>query len=84
MEAGSVHLVFLLIILYFNRILQKFFPRATLAEIEIFIREINSKIHELMLDSYANYMFQTLAQACSAEQRYYLLEKVLELFTSLT
>ena len=73
--------MFIWLFLYFNRILQKFFPRATLAEIEIFIREINSKIHELMLDSYANYMFQTLAQSCSAEQRYYLLEKVFEFFT---
>ena len=29
-----------------------------------------------MLDPYANYMFQTLAQSCSSEQRYVLLQKV--------
>ena len=51
-------------------------------EIEIFVREIDSRIDELMLDSYANYMFQALAQSCSVEQRYYLLEKV-PLFLSL-
>jgi len=33
-------------------------------------------MEELMLDSYANYMFQTLAQSCSSEQRYYLLQKL--------
>ena len=37
-------------------------------------------IEELMLDPYANYMFQTLAQSCSSGQRYHLLEKVRFLF----
>ena len=29
-----------------------------------------------MLDPYANYMFQTLAQSCSSDQRYVLLKKI--------
>ncbi len=61
---------------WFYRILQKFFPRANQQEIYEIINEIQDKIDELMLDPYANYMFQSLAQSCSAEQRYYLLQKV--------
>ena len=59
-----------------SRILQKFFPKANQQEIDFVIYEIQDKMEELMLDSYANYMFQTLAQSCSSEQRYYLLQKV--------
>ena len=59
-----------------SRNLQKFFPRASQSDIDIFIKEIQGKLDELMIDSYANYMFQTLAQSCSAEQRYFLLEKI--------
>ena len=40
------------------------------------INKIQDSIEELMLDPYANYMFQTLAQSCSSEQRYQLLQKI--------
>lgn len=60
----------------FYRILQKFFPKANQHEIEVILSKIGNDIVELMLDPYANYMFQTLVQSCSSEQRYYLLEKV--------
>jgi len=63
-------------IIFLNRILQKFFPKANQQEIDFVIYEIQDKMEELMLDSYANYMFQTLAQSCSSEQRYYLLQKL--------
>jgi len=33
-----------------------------------------------MLDPYANYMFQTLAQSCSADQRFHLLQEVKTIF----
>jgi len=59
-----------------SRVLQKFFPRANQQEIDTVIQEFESKIDELMLDPYANYMFQSLAQSCSADQRFYLLQKV--------
>jgi len=59
-----------------DRILQKFFPKANQAQVELVIREIEDKLEELMLDPYANYMFQTLAQSCSGDQRYFLLKKV--------
>ena len=58
------------------RVLQRFFPRATQQEVETVIVELQDKVQDLMLDPYANYMFQTLAQSCSSEQRYYLLKKV--------
>lgn len=64
-----------LLILY-DRILQKFFPRANQQEIDMVINEISGSLEEIMLDSYANYMFQTLAQSCSSEQRYLLLQRV--------
>ena len=59
-----------------SRVLQKFFPRASQPEIDLVINKIQDSIEELMLDPYANYMFQTLAQSCSSEQRYQLLQKV--------
>lgn len=59
-----------------SRILQKFFPTANQDQVELVIREIEGKLEELMLDPYANYMFQTLAQSCSSDQRYFLLKKV--------
>lgn len=59
-----------------SRVLQKFFPRANQSEIDVIIKEIEESIDDLMLDPYANYMFQTLAQSCSAEQRFKLLEKI--------
>jgi len=59
-----------------SRILQKFFPRANQDEVELVIDEIEENIDELMLDPYANYMFQTLAQSCSADQRYRLLQEI--------
>lgn len=40
------------------------------------INELSGSLEEIMLDPYANYMFQTLAQSCSSEQRYLLLQKV--------
>ncbi len=60
-----------------SRILQKFFPKANQNQVEQVIQEIEDKLEELMLDPYANYMFQTLAQSCSGDQRYFLLKKVL-------
>jgi len=62
-----------------SRILQKFFPKANQNQVEQVIQEIEDKLEELMLDPYANYMFQTLAQSCSGDQRYFLLKKVLEI-----
>jgi len=59
-----------------SRVLQRFFPRAAQHEVEIVINEIQDHIEGLMLDPYANYMFQTLAQSCSSEQRYHLLKKI--------
>jgi hypothetical protein len=59
-----------------SRVLQRFFPRANQQEVERVILELQDHIEELMLDPYANYMFQTLAQSCSSEQRYYLLKKI--------
>jgi len=59
-----------------SRVLQRFFPRANQQEVEIVINEIQDDIEGLMLDPYANYMFQTLAQSCSSEQRYHLLQKI--------
>lgn len=59
-----------------SRVLQKFFPRANQQEIDIVIQEIEENIHDLMLDPYANYMFQTLAQSCSGDQRFKLLQKI--------
>jgi len=59
-----------------SRILQKFFPKANQNEVGLFIGEIEGHLEELMLDPYANYMFQTLAQSCSADQRYFLLKKI--------
>ncbi len=61
------------------RILQKFFAKANQLEIEMVIHEIEDNMEELMLDPYANYMFQTLAHSCSSEQRYLLLKKVIQL-----
>jgi hypothetical protein len=59
-----------------SRVLQKFFPRANQNEIDAVINKIQGHIEELMLDPYANYMFQTLAQSCSSEQRYLLLQQI--------
>lgn len=59
-----------------SRVLQRFFPRANQQEVEMVINEIQDDIEALMLDPYANYMFQTLAQSCSSEQRYRLLQKI--------
>jgi len=59
-----------------SRLLQKFFPRANQNEVEHVINEIEDHIDELMLDPYANYMFQTLAQSCSADQRFRLLQEI--------
>jgi len=59
-----------------SRILQKFFPKANQNQVEQVIQEIEDKLEELMLDPYANYMFQTLAQSCSGDQRYFLLKKI--------
>src|SRR6478609_7166481 len=73
MVAGK-YFRFLIIILF--RILQKFFPKANQNEVEQVIHEIEDKLEELMLDPYANYMFQTLAQSCSSDQRYFLLKKI--------
>lgn len=74
MEAGKFRLS--MFFTYKLRILQKFFPKANQDEVDLIIHEIQDKLEELMLDPYANYMFQTLAQSCSSDQRYFLLKKI--------
>jgi glutathione synthase/RimK-type ligase-like ATP-grasp enzyme len=44
-----------------SKVLQKFFPRANKQDIDVVIREFQDVIDQLMLDPYANYMFQALA-----------------------
>lgn len=77
MVAGKI-LYFEVKVYIVNRVLQKFFPRANQNDIDTVINKIQDHISELMLDPYANYMFQTLAQSCSSEQRYHLLQKVMK------
>ncbi len=63
-------------IFYEFRNLQKFFIKCSQLELENVLSEIKSNITTLMTDTYANYMFQTLIQRCTPEQRLFILRQV--------
>lgn len=56
--------------------MQKFFIKCSQLELESVLSEIKSHITALMTDTYANYMFQTLIQRCTPEQRLFILQQV--------
>ena len=42
------------------------------------MNEIEGMIPDLMLDSYGNYMIQSLVNVCTVDQRYRILEQVIK------
>lgn len=58
------------------RILQKIIGKIDHNDLQIIINEIQNVIPELMLDSYGNYMVQSLVNVCTVDQRFVILEKV--------
>jgi hypothetical protein len=40
------------------------------------LKEIKSNLDELMMDTYANYMFQSMIHSCIPEQRLFILQQV--------
>lgn len=59
-----------------NRILQKIIGKIPHNELQVIINEIKNFIPDLMLDSYGNYMIQSLVNVCTVDQRYVILEQV--------
>ena len=53
-----------------------FIANANGPELEIIIKELSPHVAEVLLDPHANYMFQSLMQTASPQQRYALLLNV--------
>lgn len=59
-----------------SRLIQKLFTKCSSADLDMFIKEIESNLSELMMDHYANFMFGSLSQSCSPNQRLQILKLV--------
>ncbi|KRW98593.1 Armadillo-type fold [Pseudocohnilembus persalinus] len=58
-----------------SRILQRFFHHCQKYEIDLVLDEIYDYLPQLVVDQYGNYMFQSLIQVSTVEQRHRILEK---------
>lgn len=56
--------------------MQKIIGKIAHNDLQTIINEIQYVIPELMLDSYGNYMVQSLVNVCTVDQRLIILEKV--------
>lgn len=63
-------------LMFMTRIIQMFIANANGPELEIIIKELSPHVAEVLLDPHANYMFQSLMQTASPQQRYALLLNV--------
>lgn len=59
-----------------SRLIQKLFTKCSSADLDMFIKEIESNLSELMMDHYANFMFGSLSQSCSPNQRLQILKLI--------
>ena len=63
--------------------MQKIIGKIDYNDLQIILNEIQPVIPDLMLDSYGNYMVQSLVNVCTVDQRFIILEKVYESNNSL-
>eukprot|EP00825_Cyclidium_porcatum_P036285 TRINITY_DN3820_c0_g1_i7.p1 TRINITY_DN3820_c0_g1~~TRINITY_DN3820_c0_g1_i7.p1 ORF type:complete len:670 (+),score=108.03 TRINITY_DN3820_c0_g1_i7:120-2129(+) len=57
-----------------SRLIQKLFTKCSQQDLDYFIKEIETNLADLMMDNYANYMFGSLSQSCSPNQRLLILK----------
>ena len=61
--------------------MQKIIGKIDYNDLQIILNEIQPVIPDLMLDSYGNYMVQSLVNVCTVDQRFLILEKVKTIFS---
>lgn len=73
---GRSYLAVIKLIITFYRAIQNFIPKANSLELDVIIFELKPHLTDVLLDPYANHMFQTLMHHSSPTQRITLLSNV--------